>query len=97
MAAPIAQLPIVDIAPWLNDNPEDGDKRLAVSAALHRACVDFGFFYLNIDAFVDRSEPEELTRLGKEFFGLPQEEKDKLALKNQDHARGRYQIQLGPL
>ncbi|RXW23388.1 hypothetical protein EST38_g2450 [Candolleomyces aberdarensis] len=88
LEAPVGQLPIVDIAPWLNDNPEDADKRLAVSAALHRACVDFGFFYLNIDAFVDRAEPEELTRLGKEFFGLPQEEKDKLALKNQDYTRG---------
>ncbi|KAF5338932.1 hypothetical protein D9611_008716 [Ephemerocybe angulata] len=87
-ASKIAQLPIIDVAPFLNDNPEDAEKRVAASAALHRACVEYGFFYLNLDAYVERSEPEELARLAKEFFGLPQEEKDKIALKNQDHARG---------
>lgn len=88
-ASKLSQLPIIDIAPFLNDGPEDAEARLATSAALHRACVEFGFFYLNIQAYVDPSEPEELARLGKEFFGLPQEEKDKIALKNQDYARGK--------
>jgi isopenicillin N synthase-like dioxygenase len=81
-------LPIIDIAPFLNADPADADKRAAAAAALHAACIQFGFFYLNIDAYVDRSEPEELARLGKEFFALPQSEKDKLSLKNQDFARG---------
>jgi isopenicillin N synthase-like dioxygenase len=61
---------------------------MAAAAALHTACVDFGFFYLDIKAFIDPSEPEELVRLASQFFALPQEEKDKLALKNQDYARG---------
>lgn len=81
-------LPIIDIAPFLNADPRDADKRAATAAALHAACIEFGFFYLNIDAYVDRSEPEELARLGREFFSLPQDEKDKLSLKHQDFARG---------
>lgn len=87
-ASKLSQLPIIDISPFLNDSPSDAKARLEASAALHRACVEFGFFYLDIQAYVNPSEPEELARLGKEFFGLPQEEKDKLALKNQDYARG---------
>ncbi|KAF9481160.1 Clavaminate synthase-like protein [Pholiota conissans] len=81
-------LPIIDIAPFLTTDPQDADKRAATAAALHSACVEFGFFYLNLDAYVDRSEAAELARLAKEFFALPQEEKDKLSLKNQDSARG---------
>jgi isopenicillin N synthase-like dioxygenase len=52
--------------------------------------VNYGFFYLNIAAYVDPKEPDELARLGREFFMLPQEEKEKLALRNQDYARGEY-------
>ncbi|KAH6912844.1 hypothetical protein BKA70DRAFT_777135 [Coprinopsis sp. MPI-PUGE-AT-0042] len=87
-ASRISQLPIIDLAPLLNDDPKDNDKRVATSEALHRACVQFGFFYLNIEAFVDPKEPEELAELGREFFSRPQEEKDTIALKNQDGARG---------
>ncbi|KAF9454785.1 Clavaminate synthase-like protein [Macrolepiota fuliginosa MF-IS2] len=84
------KLPIIDIAPLLSADPsfEAQEKRKGVADALHWACVDYGFFYLNIAAYVDPKEPEELSRLGREFFGLPQTEKDKLALSNQDHARG---------
>ncbi|KAF8908967.1 hypothetical protein CPB84DRAFT_1813218 [Gymnopilus junonius] len=81
-------LPIIDIAPFLNFDPADAPKREATAAALHSACVEYGFFYLNIKAYVDPSEPEELARLAREFFALPQEEKDMLSLKNQDSARG---------
>ncbi|KDR82681.1 hypothetical protein GALMADRAFT_220671 [Galerina marginata CBS 339.88] len=82
------RLPIIDIAPFLNSEAGDDNKRAETASALHSACVEYGFFYLNIEAFVDLSEPEELARLGREFFALPQEEKDKLSLKNQDFARG---------
>lgn len=81
------ELPIIDIAPFLNSDTGDADKRHA-AAYLHRACLNYGFFYLNIDAYVDRSEAEELARLARAFFTLPQEEKDKLSLANQDFARG---------
>ena len=84
-----AKLPIIDIAPFLPSSPKEvQDKRAGTAKALHFACVEFGFFYLDLRAYVDPSEPEELAKLAKEFFSLPQAEKDKLALSNQDSARG---------
>ncbi|KAF8635967.1 hypothetical protein AX15_000131 [Amanita polypyramis BW_CC] len=81
-------LPIIDISPYLGESPEDAAKRPAISAALHRACVEYGFFYLDISSYVDPREPEELTALAKTFFALPDEVKDGLALRYGDHARG---------
>lgn len=83
-------LPIIDIAPYLrNDSaPETLASRKATSEALHKACVEYGFFYLDLSAYVDPQVPEELSQLARQFFALPQEEKDKLALANEDHARG---------
>ncbi|KAJ4482141.1 Clavaminate synthase-like protein [Lentinula aciculospora] len=82
-------LPIISIAPYLSQpSPEVETRRASVSAAIHSACRDFGFFYLDISTISDPREPEELTELARKFFHSPQEEKDKLALSNQDHARG---------
>jgi isopenicillin N synthase-like dioxygenase len=75
----------LDIAPFLNP---DSENRVSTAAAIHSACLEYGFFYLNIEAFVDPSVPEELAQLGRQFFSLPQEKKDDLSLKNQDFARG---------
>ena len=91
-ASRVSQLPIIDLAPLLNDNPEDEEKRQATSEALHRACVQFGFFYLNIESFADPKEPEQLAELGREFFSRGQNEKDAIALKNQDGARGKQDL-----
>jgi len=84
----LTKLPIIDIAPFLSTHstPED---RAATAQALHTACVEYGFFYLDISKFVDQSEPEELARLARVFFSLPQEEKDKISLRFQDNARGK--------
>ncbi|KAA1470004.1 Clavaminate synthase-like protein [Dentipellis sp. KUC8613] len=87
-AAPVkaATLPVISIEPWINSHEKKG--RLSTAAAIHAACLDFGFFYLDISSYIDPSEPEDLSQLAREFFALPQEEKDKLSLGNQDHARG---------
>ena len=89
----LASLPVINITPYL----ERGDKagRLSVSAALHAACLEYGFFYLDISQYADPAEPAELTRLAREFFALPQEEKDKISLQNQDYARGMSSNTLG--
>jgi isopenicillin N synthase-like dioxygenase len=79
-------LPIIDIAPWIEGHDHRG--RLSTAAAIHAACLEFGFFYLDISSYLDPSEPEELSRLARRFFGLPREEKDRIAMSNQDHARG---------
>ena len=84
------RLPIIDVAPLLNSDPKNTELRVATAKALHSACIEYGFFYLNIEAYVNSSEPEELSLLGRQFFSLPQAEKDQLSLKNQDYARGTY-------
>lgn len=86
--AKVNALPIIDIAPFLNQNSRNADLRASTAAALHKACVEYGFFYLDISAYVDPAVLERLTTLGREFFSLPSEEKEKIALKNQDYARG---------
>jgi isopenicillin N synthase-like dioxygenase len=82
------QLPIISIAPYWDTQSDNTTEREAVSKALHSACVEYGFFYLDISQCVDPAETEELTRLAREFFALPQAEKDKIALRHQDFARG---------
>jgi isopenicillin N synthase-like dioxygenase len=83
-----ASLPVIDISPWLNPREIEGPGRVSVSAALHNACLEYGFFYLDISSYVDAAQAEELLQLGREFFQLPQEEKDRYSLLDNDHARG---------
>lgn len=83
-----SQLPIISIAPYWNSQSANTTEREAVSKALHSACVEYGFFYLDISHCIDLAEPEELTRLAREFFYLPQAEKDMISLRYQDFARG---------
>ena len=82
----LAALPIISVEPFLHPDGHPGKRSAA--AALHAACSQYGFFYLDISSYVDKSEPEELTRLAREFFSLPQDEKNKIALSNEDNARG---------
>jgi isopenicillin N synthase-like dioxygenase len=79
-------LPIIDIAPWIEGHDHKG--RLSTAAAIHAACLEYGFFYLDITSYLDPSEPQELSRLAHQFFDLPQEEKEIISLNNQDYARG---------
>lgn len=85
-------LPVIDIAPFLHPEDEhfrgNNGGRAATAAALHAACLTYGFFYLDISSFAEDDETEELASLARTFFHLPQEEKDKIALANQDGARG---------
>jgi isopenicillin N synthase-like dioxygenase len=82
----LCSLPVIHIAPYLTDS--GGHGRLSTSAALHAACREFGFFYLDLTGFVTPEETEELATLAREFFALPSEEKNKIHLGLQDNARG---------
>ncbi|KAH9854658.1 Clavaminate synthase-like protein [Lenzites betulinus] len=84
-APKLASLPIISIEPFLTPNAHG---RLSAAAALHAACSEYGFFYLDISSYADPSEPEELIRLAREFFARPQQEKDEISIANQDNARG---------
>lgn len=88
MSTDTFQLPVIDIGPYLVPDLSSVEERYTVSKALHDACVEYGFFYLNISKYVKPSEPEELIRLARDFFALPQEEKDRISVKYQDYARG---------
>ncbi|KAG8862389.1 hypothetical protein FRB96_001457 [Tulasnella sp. 330] len=81
-------LPIISIAPYVNKTTSSDSDRKATASALHAACRDYGFFYLDISSFAQPDEVEELLRLAREFFALPQTEKDKISIRNQDQARG---------
>ncbi|KAG9080256.1 hypothetical protein FRC06_006863, partial [Ceratobasidium sp. 370] len=80
-------LPIIDIAPYLSGR-NDPDARTATAAALHAACRDFGFFYLDISAFIKREQTDELAELAHRFFKLSNEVKGGLHIQHQDLARG---------
>lgn len=88
-------LPIIDIAPWL-EGPDSHKGRLSTSAAIHAACLEYGFFYLDVSSLIDPSEPEELAELARQFFKQPQEEKDKISLSREDHARGPSRFPIPP-
>ncbi|KAF9783446.1 Clavaminate synthase-like protein [Thelephora terrestris] len=84
-APQLSSLPVIHIAPYLADH--NGHGRLSTSAALHAACKEFGFFYLDLTGFATPEETEELGRLAREFFALPSEE-EKIRVGLQDNARG---------
>ena len=86
-------LPIIDISPWLDTTKtgRNGDRQ-ATSAAIHAACIQYGFFYLDVSSFVDSAETDELVSLARNFFSLPEDIKDKYALRYEDGARGQQYI-----
>ncbi|OJT15278.1 hypothetical protein TRAPUB_8200 [Trametes pubescens] len=84
-APKLASLPIISVEPLLLPN---GHGRLSTTAAIHAACSEYGFFYLDISSYVNPSEPEELAELAREFFARPQEEKDQISITKEDNARG---------
>jgi isopenicillin N synthase-like dioxygenase len=88
----LASLPVIRIAPYLAG---DGHGRLSTSAALHAAAREFGFFYLDLTGFATPEETEELSRLARQFFALPGEEKEKINLGSQGNGRGMSKLRCG--
>ncbi|KAK9899029.1 Clavaminate synthase-like protein [Cystobasidium minutum MCA 4210] len=86
-------LPIVDISPYLADDfvyPPTA-KQLACSAAIHQACLDFGFFYIT-GLGIPRQDFDDILELSKQFFDLPVDVKEALSIASTsngtDGARG---------
>ncbi|EPQ54484.1 Clavaminate synthase-like protein [Gloeophyllum trabeum ATCC 11539] len=88
----LSSLPIVSLDPYIHPEGHNGKGRLSTAAALHAACVEYGFFYLDVSTFIHPDEPNELMRLARDFFALPQEEKDNIGLAKEDGARGYQRI-----
>lgn len=70
-------IPVIDISPFWK-----GDKSaMAESAkAIHKACLDHGFFYIENHG-VSESLQTELERLSHAFFALPESEKLKIRME----------------
>ena len=66
-------LPMIDVSAFPS-GPEAERRRVA--AALRRACIDIGFFYIRGHG-VPLADFAELDRVGRAFFNLPFEEKMK--------------------
>ena len=84
-------LPIIPIKPWLPSSyasPNTLADKAAVSKALHKACLIYGFFYLDISAFAPKEETDELESLARQFFALDQNTKDEISISKSDRARG---------
>ena len=98
-ALKLRTLPIIDISPWVHPASDKHrghcGGRASTAAALHAACLTYGFFYLDISSYVDEGEMEELASLARKFFALPDDVKERLALANQDGARGEHFQQSG--
>ena len=69
-------LPIIDISPFLN--PSSSPESLAkTSTAINHACTTFGFFYLTGHG-IPESKLTQVISLARQFFALPQDQKDKI-------------------
>ncbi|MCT2398799.1 isopenicillin N synthase family dioxygenase [Novosphingobium mangrovi (ex Huang et al. 2023)] len=77
-------LPIIDLAPMLNDEP-GGLERVATE--IGEAARTIGFFYVRNHG-VDEGLIDALYALAVEFFALPLEEKEKLSIAKVGNNRG---------
>ncbi|PWC16047.1 isopenicillin N synthase family dioxygenase [Brenneria corticis] len=79
----ITSLPILDLS-QLDGNAEH---RAAFLAKLNRAARDVGFFYLAHHGISDALQ-QRVQQLAREFFALPDEEKQRVAMIHSPHFRG---------
>ncbi|HEY3919698.1 MAG TPA: 2OG-Fe(II) oxygenase family protein [Stellaceae bacterium] len=74
----LVSLPIIDIAPFIEDG--DAAARDRVARQIRQASIDIGFFYAQGHGF-SSAELKTLLNWGKRFFALPRAEKDKVFSK----------------
>lgn len=80
---PPAALPVIDFA--LLSGSQQQKQR--VLETLSQAARDVGFFYL-INHGVDRELSDAVQQVSRQFFALPQADKDAVAMANSPHFRG---------
>ncbi|KAF2449411.1 Clavaminate synthase-like protein [Karstenula rhodostoma CBS 690.94] len=69
-------LPIIDISPFL-DASSSPASRQQVALFINNACTEFGFFYLTGHG-IPQAKLEEIISLARQFFALPNEQKNKI-------------------
>jgi isopenicillin N synthase-like dioxygenase len=81
-------LPLISLTPFLDPNPSDPLPLQASLAQLSSACRDTGFFYLT-DHGIPLSRLNQVLTLARSFFqDASDDEKQSLARKSPDEARG---------
>ncbi|CAJ0749878.1 17775_t:CDS:2 [Entrophospora sp. SA101] len=90
-------LPIIDISSFTTTTKktqEVDELKLKTAKEIHEACMKTGFFYIK-GHNVPKEICDNVLNLGREFFKLSQEEKNKLSISNEDYRLGenvtRYQ------
>ncbi|GAA6003119.1 uncharacterized protein JCM10292_002877 [Rhodotorula paludigena] len=95
MPVPLS-LPVIDISPFLgplSSSPDSLQARKDTAARLHDACANTGFFFITgFESIVSADEMRESLDVARQFFGRPDDEKDKLRIKKGDGARGWQKI-----
>jgi isopenicillin N synthase-like dioxygenase len=81
---PVDVLPIIDVG---SAGSGDTTAKLRTAAAIRRACLDTGFFYISNHG-IDASLVESQFDWSKKFFDLPAAEKNRLAQANSHAKRG---------
>lgn len=82
IAPALTSLPVIDLSE-LNDP----NQHAAFHARLARIARDIGFFYLEGHG-IEVRQIERLEEISRQFFDLPVEEKQRIALRNSRHFRG---------
>jgi isopenicillin N synthase-like dioxygenase len=80
---PSLELPVIDFALLSGKEPQ----RQQLIEKLGQTARDIGFFYL-INHNIDRELLDNVQRVARAFFALPQEEKLKVTMANSPHFRG---------
>ncbi len=83
--AALDSLPIIDVSPIVNGG--NAADRARVAAAIRRACIDIGFFYIRGHG-IPEAELETALALGRRFFALPLDPKMRLRAGNSPGAPG---------
>eukprot|EP01097_Dermamoeba_algensis_P007698 TRINITY_DN4913_c0_g1_i1.p1 TRINITY_DN4913_c0_g1~~TRINITY_DN4913_c0_g1_i1.p1 ORF type:complete len:320 (-),score=67.16 TRINITY_DN4913_c0_g1_i1:36-995(-) len=78
-------IPIIDISPLVINGPVEQRKQIGIQ--LDRACREVGFFYVKGHG-IDPQYLESLFQIAKEFFDLPQEEKNQISINKVNFPRG---------
>lgn len=75
-------LPIINISPFLLPTSTPIERQ-TVAESVHKACTEFGFFYLTgLDSVVNANDLARVIDVGREFFETAStEEKKALSIK----------------
>nr|CAG8497299.1 13500_t:CDS:2 [Entrophospora candida] len=80
-------LPIIDISSFTTTTKktqEVDELKLKTAKEIHEACMKNGFFYIK-GHNVPKEICDNVLNLGREFFKLSQEKKNKLSISNEDY------------